>query len=477
MARATPSAPSALAVVRVSGPGVREVLRRIAPDLPDPPPARKAVLASLLDPGDGELLDRGLVTYFPRPESYTGEDVAEVSCHGGAVAPALVLDACLRAGCREAEPGEFTRRAYLHGKMDLVQAEAVLDLVEGRSRALHRAALRQMDRGLSERVGRVREALVEVEALLAHHLDFPEEDDAPVPVGRVLERARQVATRLRRLAATAPEGELLREGALTVLAGRPNSGKSSLFNALLGRERAIVTRVAGTTRDALEAEVSLGGFPFRLVDTAGLREPGEEVERLGIEVARRYVDAADLVLVCMEDGRAPTAEEEDFLQGLEGRPVVVVRTKADLVEGEVGPVAGVHDGISGGGREAESPGREAECSGGPAGDSVVDAAVRVSVVDGTGLERLREVLPGLVYRGLVRADPDEPVLTNQRQVERIREALDEVEGFVRALEGGVPAEVAAAHLRAAESALEGLLGIVAADDVLEHLFRRFCIGK
>lgn len=449
-ARTTAPGVGAVAVVRVSGPDAFAVLRSVCPGLDGLPEARRATVAEVRDPETGEVIDRGLVTLFPGPASYTGEDVVEISGHGGHLAPELVLDACLQAGARTAEPGEFTRRAHLNGKIDLVQAEAVADLVEGRSRALHRAALHQLDRGLSTRIAALRGELVDLEALLTHHIDFPDEDDPPVELARVTARAEEVVEALERFLATAPEGELLREGAVTVLAGRPNSGKSSLFNALLGRERAIVTEVPGTTRDALEAVVSLGGFPFRLVDTAGLRESDDRVEERGIEVARRYLEGADLVLLCVETGRAPGAEERRFLEGVEGAPVVLVRTKADRAER--------------GGPEGDAPGRAA-------------GSVTTSAHTGRGLDELRKLLPRLVYRGLVETGDENPVLTRRRHARGVRRARDEIRAFLVALRDGVPAEVAATHLRPAETALEEILGVISPDDVLDRVFREFCIGK
>jgi tRNA modification GTPase len=215
----------AVAVVRMSGPRAAEILGKLAPDLGEPPEPRRVTLAELREPLDGALLDRALVTWFPAPASYTGEDVVELSCHGGRLVPELVLEACVRAGARRADPGEFTRRAYLHGKVDLVQAEAVADLIEARSRALHRAAMGQLERGLSGRVTALREALVRLEALLVHHIDFPEEDEPPVPRERIIDAAQGLLPGMDELLATAPGGELLREGALVVLAGRPNAGK------------------------------------------------------------------------------------------------------------------------------------------------------------------------------------------------------------------------------------------------------------
>jgi len=368
-----------------------------------------------------------------------------------------LVDACLEAGAREAEPGEFTRRSFLNGKMDLVQAEAVIDLVEGRNRGIRRAALQQLDRGLSARVAGLREEIVGLEALLTHHLDFPDEDEPPVSLEEVAERAEGVADSLRNLAETAPEGELLREGATTVLAGKPNSGKSSLFNSLLGRERAIVTEVPGTTRDALEAVASVGGFPFRLVDTAGLRDSGDRVERLGIEVARRYLSEADVVLFCVPAGREVDREEEAFIESFGDVPGVLVRTMRDRLE-----------------KGKEVADDEAGGTSGVPGDW---PSVSASAVTGAGLPELRKLLPELVYRGLTSVEGDVPVLTRSRQARGVRTALEEVAAFASALERGVPAEVASAHLRTAESALEEVLGVISGDDVLDRVFGEFCIGK
>lgn len=446
---ATAPGRSALALVRLSGPGAGPILGRLSPGLDRPPEPRRARLLRIAHPESGEALDRAIVLFYRAPASYTGEDMVEISCHGGWLTPRLVLDAAVAAGARPAEPGEFTRRAYLNGKMDLVQAEAVLDLVEGRSRALHRAAVGQVERGLSARVGDVRGRLVRLESLLVYRIDFPEEDEPPVAVEEVVREARELAGVLERLLRTAPEGELLREGALTVLAGRPNSGKSSLFNALLGEERAIVTEVPGTTRDAIEAVASVGGYPFRLVDTAGLRDARGRVERLGIEVARRYLERADLVLLCLEAGARWGEAERAFLEGLGGTPAVLIRTKRDLAPD--GPHRGDGSGVA--------------------------AVVATSVETGEGLDALKEVLPRLVFAGLVEAGGEVPVVTRARQARALREAREEVAAFADALEAGMPPEVAASRLRAAETALEELLGIITPDEVLERVFGEFCVGK
>lgn len=448
VAAATPPGPGALAVVRISGPGAFSIRCALAPDLRDSD-ARRAMLAGLHDPETGELLDRGIVTSYPAPASYTGEDMVEISCHGGYLIPRLLVEHALEAGARMAEPGEFTRRAYLNGKMDLLQAEAVCDLVGGRSRALHRVAVHQMERGLSARMSSARASLVRLEALLVHHLDFPDEDEPPTSLESVAREAREVRLRLAGVLATAPEGELLREGALTVLAGRPNSGKSSIFNALVGYERAIVTEVPGTTRDALEATVSLSGYPFRLVDTAGLRDTGERVEALGIEVARRYLAQADLVLFCAERGEGVPEADLGFL-GERDCPLLVLETKADLARRGNGT---------------------ADDDGG------LPRRIATSVITGEGLEELARVLPGMVFGGLVQANADAPVVTRRRHRRALARAVEELHAFERALAKGIPAEVAATHLRPAETALEEILGIVTLDEVLDRVFRDFCIGK
>jgi len=447
---ATAPGEGAVALVRISGPDALAVLESLLPQGTPTPAVRVATRLSLLDPVSGSPLDTAVVTRFAAPASYTGEDVVELSVHGGWITPPLVLEACLRAGCREAEAGEFTRRAYLNGKLDLVQAEAVADVIGARNRALHAAALSQVERGLSRRIGDLRERLVGVEALLVHHLDFPEEDDPPVPLSRIVAEAAGLESDMEILLRTAPEGELLRDGAVAVLAGAPNAGKSSLYNALVGEERAIVTEEPGTTRDALEARVQLGGFPFRLVDTAGLREAEGKVEEMGIEVSRRYLSGADVILFC-EDVGEPTPEgARAFLKDLDGTPVVRVSTKVDL------------------GADS-SP--EGDAAGG------WSCAVGVSVVSGEGLDVLRARMAELVFGGLVGVGGSVPVLTRARHSVGVRSALAEVRSFREELEGGVPVEIAATRLHSAKTALEEVLGLVTMDDVLDVVFKEFCVGK
>lgn len=447
VAQATPPGVSALALVRMSGPDAIRTACRVAPGL-DKDPAPGRYLCWLLDPDTGERIDEALIHVFRAPDSYTGEDCVEFSTHGSELVPAWARDACVRSGARIAEPGEFTRRAYLHGRMDLVQAEAVIDIIESRAPAQHRLAVEHLDRSLSRRLARLREDLVGLEATLVHHLDFPEEDDPPVPIAEIAASAEAIVADLSELLHSAPEGELLRSGATAVLAGPPNSGKSSLFNVLVGRDRAIVTDHPGTTRDAIEAAVSVGGYPFTLVDTAGLREPGDTIERMGIEVAERYLSSADLVLFCLDDRSEATLMKE--VGQLTSAPVVAVRTKSDLHSAARVRVVPLPVAVA--------------------------ADVTVSSVTGQGLEELRQAMARNVFPGLT-STTGGAVLVRRRQTEGVRRAHDEVAAFVTALRGGVPAEMASTHLRPAETALEELLGIISQEDILDRVFSEFCVGK
>jgi tRNA modification GTPase len=458
---ATPAGRGAVALLRISGAEALPVLLRIAPSLQGAPSPRMQHLLPLRSPETGELLDRGLVTYFPAPGSYTGEDTVEISTHGGVLTPQLVLDALLAAGARPAEPGEFTRRAYLNGKVDLLQAEAVLDLIDGRSRALHRAAVHQMERGLSSRIEELRGMIIHVEALTVYSIDFPEEDEPPVPPEQIESAAGEVIRRIDDLLATAPEGELLREGALVVLAGRPNSGKSSLFNALLGTERAIVTEIPGTTRDAIEASLALDGYPFRLVDTAGLRETVDRVEEIGIEVARRYLQAAQIVLFCVEAGRPLDGEEQRFLSELDPERTILVRTKVD--------------------QKTKATASDQHYQNVQTGENAASAikinSVAISAHTGSGLPELRDRVLHLAFGGILGEPGEAALVTRERHARSLRLAREEVALFIEAGREMIPMELAATHLRAAAGTLEDLIGAVTPDDVLGRVFGQFCVGK
>jgi tRNA modification GTPase len=434
-ALATRPGRSALAVVRLSGQGSFAVAALVVRGLRTDRP-RRATLATFHTP-DGDPIDHGLYTIFPSPESYTGEDMVEFSCHGGMVAPARLLSALHAAGARPAAPGEFTRRAVLNGKLDLVQAEAVGDLIDATAPAQARTALRQLEGGLSRRLSELRNALIEAQALLSYEIDFPGEDDGSVSPEQIARRLEEAAGRIARLLATAPSGERVREGALLVLAGRPNAGKSSLFNALLGAERALVTEIPGTTRDTIEAHTDFLGWPVRLADTAGLWNSDDRIDRMGIEVSRRYLSAADLVLLCVEAGREVAADENSIAAE---RPTLVLRTKCDLA-------------------------------------ATTDGELAVSVVSGAGLGDLRKRAAERVFGDRIALGDLEPALTRERHrvaLERAQSALAEAQPFLQPVGDAV---LASHHVRQATQALDELLGVVDVEEVLGRVFESFCVGK
>jgi len=442
VAVATPSGRGALAVIRLSGP---DAFKIAAKHLRPPPSQMRATQLCSVYEG-GEVLDQALVTLFPGPNSFTGDDTVEFSTHGGHLVPNSVIAALISSGARQALPGEFTRRAVLNGKLDILQAEAIGDLIDASSQMMQRTALGQLDGGLSRRLLVLRDSLIDLEALIVYDIDFPEEDDGPISRERVENAATDIVESLKILLATAPAGELIREGAVVVIAGRPNVGKSSLFNALLGRSRAIVTEIPGTTRDALEAVIDSGKWPLRLVDTAGLRETDDRIERLGIEVSERYLADAHVILACAE---SPEQLEEtiDVIARDSSAPVIAVRTKADLVAKR---------------------------------DNPADARpnIAVSAETGLGLQDLLEAIEEVLREKHGEIVPELPILTRARHRHALTVACSEIEQFLRAWkEQNLPATIASIHLRTAVSALEELIGTVEVEDVLDRVFSSFCVGK
>ena len=438
---ATPLGRGALATIRCSGTGVRRLSQQLLHPTPTVP--RRATHCVVRDKS-GATLDEVIATLFVAPRSFTGEDMLEISTHGGVVGPVAVLASLISAGAREATPGEFTRRAVLNGKLDIMQAEAIGDLIESRNSAAYQQALRQLDGGLSRRIQTLREQLLTIEALLVYDVDFPEEDDGPVPRERILSAANDLVRALETLLATTMQGRLVHEGALVVLAGAPNVGKSSLFNALLGEARAIVTEVPGTTRDAIEAVLDLPGWPLRLVDTAGMRPTDDLIEQLGIETSARYLAHADLVIACVDSSHEVTAPQMDLLRPHTAAPILVVSTKCDLA---------------------------ANCDN-------ISCDVAVSALTGEGLGALLAAVERRIRESRGVPVVDAPVLTRIRHQRAVQKAHEELQVFITSLMNDqLPISIAAIHVRTAVDALGELIGAVHVDEVLTRVFQNFCVGK
>jgi tRNA modification GTPase len=436
---ATPPGRGGIGIVRVSGPGVPKVAQAVLGGLPAP---RETAYRTFTD-SRGETIDRGIALYFPAPRSYTGESVLELQGHGGALVTQMLLAACLEAGARVARPGEFTQRAFLEGKLDLAQAEAVADLIDAASREAARAALRSLGGEFSAAVHRLVEQLTELRALTEAVLDFPQEEVDALHLEDARGRLRGVQAELAEVLRKSQQGSLLRSGIHVVIAGRPNVGKSSLLNRLAGEERAIVTSVAGTTRDALREAIHIGGVPITVVDTAGLREASDEVERLGVERTRQEVARADVVLAVSEAGKAVDEQDSELLAELPAAASrILILNKIDLVAGA-------------------SAGRRAQCP----------PEIWVSARTGAGLDALREAI--LEAAGW--ATGGEPVFLAR---ERHLAALAGARGHLaEAARQELQWEFFAEELRLAQVCLTQITGEFTADDLLGRIFGRFCIGK
>jgi tRNA modification GTPase len=435
---ATAPGRGAVGIVRVSGPRSLLIAEKLAGAVPV---SRRVTLARFAD-AEGGPIDQGLVLAFPAPNSYTGEDVVEFQCHGGPIVLGAMLDRCLELGARSARAGEFTERAFLNGKLDLAQAEAVADLIDASSRSAARSALRSLQGDFSKRIEALREGLVRLRVLVEASLDFPEEDIDVLSTYRVIAQISELRDQVNELIRQAGQGQLLREGAKVVLLGEANVGKSSLLNALAGDAVAIVTAIPGTTRDVIRATVMIRDVPFHFADTAGLREAGDEVERIGMERARSVARSADLV-VRVSDGRDEVAVEEWVNEELHGVPVLRIRNKADLRSEGVGWL--VTDGRT---------------------------EIAVSAKTGEGLDVLREALLEAV--GHADQEGEGVFMARSRHLEALGLCRAHLEAAT-ALQHQV--EFLAEELRYAEARLGDITGVRTADDLLGDVFRSFCIGK
>ncbi len=449
---ATAAGAAGIAVVRVSGPGAVAIVdacfslpaKRVVP--------RRATLGGWSDPSSGELIDEVVLTYFEGPASYTGEDTAEISCHGSLYVQRRVLNACVAAGGRVARPGEFTERAFLNGRMDLTQAEGVGDLIAAESSAAHTLALRQMRGGISEAIGELRRELIDFAALIELENDFGEEDVEFADRTVLRQRVGDIRAEAERLRASFAQGRAIREGVNVVLAGRPNAGKSTLLNALLEEDRAIVSDIAGTTRDTIEAELDLRGVRFRLVDTAGIREAGDEIEALGVARTLAAVERAALLLYVWDVAQlAPEEVHADLVRlARPGLAVLGVANKMDL-----NPYT-----------RAEHYGSELL----PAG-RYVPVVANKDMNLGLLKERMFELAVGEL------PPASSTVITQARHAGALDLAAGALERVGEGLAAGLGGDLIALELRQALHYLGEVTGEISTEDLLDSIFGNFCIGK
>ena len=445
VAIATPSGRGGIGVVRISGAESERIARELTGHAASFEPRRVTTcMLSAALPAGLHVNDQVLVTFFKEPASYTGEDLVEVSAHGSPVILAAIVRAAMAAGARLAEPGEFTLRAFLNGKLDLVQAEAVADLIDAVTPLQARAAFDQLEGTLTNAISEIERDVFDVRAKLEASLDFPEEGYHFVTPEQAQKTVTDLMARSDALLARAARGRLVREGAQVAIVGAPNVGKSSLFNALLNANRAIVTEIPGTTRDLLTERADIGGLSLSLIDTAGVRETEDVIEREGVSRARDAVSIADLTIVVLDRSRPMTADDRDILASTAERRRVVALNKCDLDQGE-------KDGF-------------------PNGD-----AVDVSAKTGEGMDRLIDA----VARALSEDEPtrDRPLVTNVRHSVLLERARASMARAAAALGAGVPEEFPLLDLQEACEALQEITGRRTSDAILRHIFERFCIGK
>ncbi len=402
-----------------------------------------------------KVIDEVLVAVLRAPRTFTREDTVEISCHGGLLPAKLVLDALLASGARLAEPGEFTKRAFLNGRIDLAQAEAVADLIHSRTELALAAANEQLAGKLSQRINQLRDDLMHTLAHVEAHIDFPDEDIAPDTKGKLLQRLKNGIAFMDELLNTANEGQILRRGIRAAIVGRPNAGKSSLLNQLLGRDRAIVSHIPGTTRDTIEETANIRGLPVVFIDTAGLRESHDEIEREGIRRSHESLAQAELILHVLDASEPLTEADTNYLEEFSGKKQILVRNKTDLpVELDLTPAALVtrHSSL------------------------VTTPIVDVCCLSGLGIESLKDTIKNLVWTGEIKAEMLQ-VAINSRHQDALNRARIATREATDALAANATLELVAMDLRIAANAVGEIVGKTTTEDLLDSIFSTFCIGK
>ncbi|MBO9596700.1 MAG: tRNA uridine-5-carboxymethylaminomethyl(34) synthesis GTPase MnmE [Cohnella sp.] len=449
---ATALGEGSIAVVRVSGPEAIDTVAKVFKSKTDlrEAPTHTVQYGWIVDPRANTVLDEVLVTVMKGPRSFTAEDVVEVSTHGGIVAVKSVLELILRSGARMAEPGEFTKRAFLNGRIDLAQAEAVIDLIRSKSDRAFQVAQKQAGGALSKLIVPMRQQLIELLAHVEVNIDYPDDDIEEVTNSVILSNCRELLGLVGELLKRADEGKILREGIVTVIVGRPNAGKSSLLNALARDNKAIVTDIAGTTRDIVEESVSISGIPLRLLDTAGIRETSDVVERIGVERSWSAIEDADLILLVLNNHEPLHEDERKLLKQMKDRPTIVVVNKMDL--------------------PSQLEMAEIEI------DYAKERIVQLSAKEGSGIEALEEAVSKLFFSGEVESG-DLTYVSNARHIALLHQTRQSLEDAISATNEGVPIDLIQIDIAAAWESLGGILGDAAGDSLLDQIFSQFCLGK
>ena len=436
-----------IGIIRVSGDEAFSVVQKI---FTGEVREREMVYGHIKDPGTGDTVDEVMVCGFRGPRSYTAEDVCEIQCHGSVVSLKKILSLCLDNGARLAEPGEFTKRAFLNGRLDLSQAEAVIDLIRSKTEKTFEVALDQLQGGFSERIRDLRKRLVDVLVDLTVNIDYPDEDIEEVTYDRLEKGLTEIRDEIAKLLDTADTGRIMREGLRISIIGKPNVGKSSLMNALLKESRAIVTAIPGTTRDVIEEDLSIGGIPVILTDTAGIRKTDDTIEKIGIEKSKEAFNKADLIIFIADLSRELSAEDREILEAAAGRKVICLMNKSDL----------------------ERKLDEKELRNALPGATFIEA----SVAKDEGISELEETIKDMVYGGEV-SQKSSTIVTNARHEALLKEAKQSLTDAAGMTEMGEPLELIEIDVNQAYASLGLIIGEEVGDDIINEVFRRFCLGK
>ncbi|MFT8363833.1 MAG: tRNA uridine-5-carboxymethylaminomethyl(34) synthesis GTPase MnmE [Sporolactobacillus sp.] len=450
---ATPIGEGAISIIRLSGPeAIASADRLFKGSVPLAEAASHTIhYGKIIDPSSGEIIEEAMASVMRQPKTFTREDIVEINCHGGLLSVNRVLEKVLQQEVRLAEPGEFTKRAFLNGRIDLSQAEAVMDLIRAKSDQALRAALGQMDGFLSQKVRDLREQLLSMLAAVEVNIDYPEYDDAEVMTNQLIcQKAAAVLSQLKQLLATAKQGRILRDGLATAIIGRPNVGKSSLLNRLTHQNKAIVTDIPGTTRDVIEEYVTLNGIPLRLIDTAGIRETEDVVEKIGVSRSRAALQSADLVLLLLNGNDALQDEDRQLLALIDQRPAIILVNKVDLPQkltrSNLQALAGKHP------------------------------IIQMSLLNETGLRQLEQTIHRLFFNAEISKNEAQYV-TNPRHIAILQKASQALEEAVTASKSGLPVDMIQIDVQRSWHFLGEIIGETVSDQLINELFSKFCLGK
>ena len=449
----TPPGEGAISIVRMSGENAVKIATKVFQGKDLTQVASHTInYGHIIDPASHREIDEVMVSVLRGPKTYTREDIIEINCHGGIVSTNEILQLLLQNGARLAEPGEFTKRAFLHGRIDLTQAESVMDLIRAKTDRSMKVALNQLDGNLAHLINNLRQDILDVLAQVEVNIDYPEYDDVETLTTKMLkEKALAVRDRIKQLEQTAKQGKILREGLATAIVGRPNVGKSSLLNHLLHEDKAIVTDIAGTTRDVIEEYVNVRGVPLKLIDTAGIRETDDKVEKIGVERSRQAIDQADLVMLLLNASEPLTAEDQELLTATADKKRIVVLNKTDLPQ--------------------QLDQAELQTYLKPA-----EEVIALSVLANAGIDQLEEQIAKLFFGGIENSQTT-VIVTNARHVALLNKAEQSLTAVLQGIEAGMPVDLCQIDMTAAWDSLGEITGDSYQDELLDQLFSQFCLGK